>query len=142
MIENLFASGNCEVVGADVNEIVPGTEGSLTEFSAALIATKIVACHIANTEQNRIIIVRCALQRRMWMPATILLHLHLHLFHLVSAQISQPDVIQEHWYHSYATLTLDLNAWADEHPDIVNLLVVGETNLEEISGCYKFQIGV
>ena len=47
----------------------------------------------------------------------------------VSAQISQPDIIQEHWYHSYATLTLDLNAWADEHPDIVNLLVVGETEL-------------
>ena len=49
LIENLFASWNCEVVGADVNEIVPGTEGSLTEFSAALIATKIVACHIANS---------------------------------------------------------------------------------------------
>ena len=47
----------------------------------------------------------------------------------VSAQISQPDIIQEHWYHSYATLTLDLNAWADEHPDIVNLLVVGQTEL-------------
>ncbi|GIS51480.1 MAG: hypothetical protein Ct9H90mP26_2670 [Methanobacteriota archaeon] len=47
----------------------------------------------------------------------------------VSAQISQPDIIQEHWYPSYATLTLDLNAWADEHPDIVNLLVVGETEL-------------
>ena len=47
----------------------------------------------------------------------------------VSAQISQPDIIQEHWYHSYATLTIDLNAWADEHPDIVNLLVVGETEL-------------
>ena len=49
LIENLFSSGNCEVVGADVNEIVPGTEGTLTEFSAALIATKIVACHIANS---------------------------------------------------------------------------------------------
>ena len=49
LIENLFTSGNCEVIGADVNEIVPGTEGSLTEFSAALIATKIVACHIANS---------------------------------------------------------------------------------------------
>ena len=48
---------------------------------------------------------------------------------VVSAQISQPDIIQEHWYHSYATLTLDLNAWADEHPDIVNLLVVGQTEL-------------
>ena len=48
---------------------------------------------------------------------------------IVSSQISQPDIVQEHWYHSYATLTLDLNAWADEHPDIVNLLVVGQTEL-------------
>lgn len=52
LIENLFASEDCEVVGADVNEIVPGTEGSLTEFSAALIATKIVACHIANSRSE------------------------------------------------------------------------------------------
>ena len=49
LIENLFESENCEVIGADVNEIVPGTEGPLTEFSAALIATKIVACHISNS---------------------------------------------------------------------------------------------
>ena len=47
----------------------------------------------------------------------------------VSAQISQPDIVQEHWYHSYATLTLDVNAWADEHPEIVNLIVVGQTEL-------------
>ena len=46
-----------------------------------------------------------------------------------SAQISQPDIIQEHWYHSYATLTLDVNAWSDEYPEIVNLLVVGNTEL-------------
>ncbi len=48
---------------------------------------------------------------------------------VVSAQISQPDIIQEHWYHSYATLTLDVNAWADDHPEIVKLLVVGQTEL-------------
>ena len=46
-----------------------------------------------------------------------------------SAQIGQPDIIQEHWYHSYATLTLDVNAWADDYPEIVNLLVVGQTEL-------------
>ena len=33
--------------GADVNEIAPGKEGPLTEFNAALIATKIISCHIA-----------------------------------------------------------------------------------------------
>ena len=48
---------------------------------------------------------------------------------VVSAQISQPDIIQEHWYHSYATLTLDVNARADEPPEIVKLLVVGPTEL-------------
>lgn len=47
VIEGLFSSEKCEVIGADVNEIVPSIEGTLTEFSAALIATKIVACHIA-----------------------------------------------------------------------------------------------
>ena len=47
----------------------------------------------------------------------------------VTAQISQPDIVQEHWYHSYATLTLDLNDWADNNPDIVILLSVGKTEL-------------
>ena len=46
IIEKLFASG-AEVIGADVNEIVPG-EDRLTQFNAALIATKIVAAHIAS----------------------------------------------------------------------------------------------
>ena len=46
---------------------------------------------------------------------------------VVSAQ--QPDIVQEHWYHSYATLTIDVNAWADDYPEIVNLLVAGQTEL-------------
>ena len=46
IIEHLFASG-AEVIGADVNEIVPG-EDRLTQFNAALIATKIMAAHIAS----------------------------------------------------------------------------------------------
>ena len=45
------------------------------------------------------------------------------------ASAQQPDIVQEHWYHSYATLTIDVNAWADDNPDIVNLLVVGQTEL-------------
>ena len=49
VIERLFSSNGCDVIGADVNEIVPGKEGDLTQFSAALIATKIVACHIAKS---------------------------------------------------------------------------------------------
>ena len=46
IIEHLFASG-AEIIGADVNEIVPG-ENRLTQFNAALIATKIMAAHIAS----------------------------------------------------------------------------------------------
>jgi hypothetical protein len=45
----------------------------------------------------------------------------------VAAQ--QPDIVQEHWYHSYATLTTDVNAWADDHPDIVDLTIAGQTEL-------------
>ncbi len=46
IIEGLFAS-EAEIIGADVNEISPG-EDRLTQFNAALIATKILAAHIAN----------------------------------------------------------------------------------------------
>ena len=47
VIENVFSAAGVKVLGADVNEIAPGKEGPLTEFSAALIATKIISCHIA-----------------------------------------------------------------------------------------------
>ena len=46
---------------------------------------------------------------------------------LTTAQ--QPDIIQEHWYHTYTTLTADVNAWADDHPDIVDLTIAGQTEL-------------
>ena len=46
IIERLCASG-AEVIGADVNEIVPG-EDRLTQFNAALIVTKIMGAHIAS----------------------------------------------------------------------------------------------
>tara|TARA_B100000900_G_C20599542_1_gene724948 strand:+ start:4193 stop:5536 length:1344 start_codon:yes stop_codon:yes gene_type:complete len=48
---------------------------------------------------------------------------------IATAQIGQPDIIQEHWYHSYATLTLDLNEWADDYPEIVILFSIGQTEL-------------
>ena len=47
VIENVFSAAGVKVLGADVNEIAPGKEGPLTEFNAALIATKIISCHIA-----------------------------------------------------------------------------------------------
>jgi len=49
IIEKIFSSEKCSVIGADVNEIVRGSDGPLTQFSAALIATKILACHIAKS---------------------------------------------------------------------------------------------
>ena len=45
------------------------------------------------------------------------------------ATAQQPDIVQEHWYHTYTTLTVDVNAWADDHPDIVDLIVAGQTEL-------------
>ncbi len=45
------------------------------------------------------------------------------------AHAQQPNITQEHWYHTYATLTIDVNAWADDHPDIVDLTVAGQTEL-------------
>ena len=48
---------------------------------------------------------------------------------VATAQFGQPDIVQEHWYHSYATLTLDLNEWVDEYPEIINLFSIGKTEL-------------
>jgi len=47
IIERVFSAPKSVVIGADVNEIVPCQEGPLTEFNAALIASKMVSCHIA-----------------------------------------------------------------------------------------------
>ena len=41
----------------------------------------------------------------------------------------QPDIVQEHWYHTYATLTLDVNEWADNFPTIVDLISAGQTEM-------------
>lgn len=41
----------------------------------------------------------------------------------------QPDIVQEQWYHSYLTLTLDVQAWAEDYPEIVILTVAGQTEL-------------
>ena len=46
-IETVFA--NCNVLSADVNEIVPQKETPLTQFTAAMIVTKIISAQIAKT---------------------------------------------------------------------------------------------
>jgi len=47
VIEALFAAPDAQVLGADVVEIVPGVESPLTQFTAAMLAAKIVAAHLA-----------------------------------------------------------------------------------------------
>ena len=47
LIEALFEAEDADVLGADIVEIVPSAEGNLTEFTAAMVSTKIVAAHLA-----------------------------------------------------------------------------------------------
>ena len=42
---------------------------------------------------------------------------------------AQPDIVEEHWYHSYATLTVQVNEWADDYPEFVQLVSAGQTEL-------------
>jgi hypothetical protein len=48
---------------------------------------------------------------------------------LGNSTAQQPDIVQEHWYHSYPTLTLDVQAWAEDYSEIVLLTVAGQTEL-------------
>ena len=50
-LATIFEAKNCKVLGADVVEIVPDLEGSLTPFTAAMIATRIVGGHIHRSIQ-------------------------------------------------------------------------------------------
>ena len=67
---------------------------------------------------------------RRWLTALVVVSmLAVSTSPVATAQIGQPDIIQEHWYHSYATLTLDLNEWADDYPEIVEMFSIGKTEL-------------
>ena len=66
---------------------------------------------------------------RLWVVVVLTSLLVASASPIVTAQIGQPDIVQEHWYHSYATLTLDLNEWADDYPEIVILFSIGQTEL-------------
>ena len=48
IIKELFSANNTKVIGADVNEISTSPNTNLTEFSAALITTKIIVNHISS----------------------------------------------------------------------------------------------
>ena len=46
-IETIASAPNAQWLGADVSEIVPDSNNNVTEFTAAMLATKIVATHLA-----------------------------------------------------------------------------------------------
>jgi hypothetical protein len=52
-IETLFGNPQVTVISADVNEIVPQDDTPLTQFTAACLATKIVASHLRAREHGR-----------------------------------------------------------------------------------------
>ena len=56
-IETLFSNPNAVIISADVNEIVAGKDSPLTQFTAAMLATKIVASHALARRNGR------------WLPA-------------------------------------------------------------------------
>tara|TARA_B100000900_G_scaffold414853_1_gene442756 strand:- start:9904 stop:10923 length:1020 start_codon:yes stop_codon:yes gene_type:complete len=49
IIQELFKSKKSQVIGADINEISTSADTNLTEFSAALIAKKIISSHIMSS---------------------------------------------------------------------------------------------
>ncbi len=52
-IQTLFSASKAVVVSADVNEIVPQIDTPLTQFTAAMLATKIVASHVKARKEGR-----------------------------------------------------------------------------------------
>ena len=52
-IQTLFGASKAVVVSADVNEIVPQEDTPLTQFTAAMLATKIVASHAKARKEGR-----------------------------------------------------------------------------------------
>lgn len=52
IIMELFSASNAKVIGADINEISTSPNTNLTEFSAALITTKIVVGHIISQKRD------------------------------------------------------------------------------------------
>ncbi|MDP6199391.1 MAG: arginase family protein [Candidatus Poseidonia sp.] len=52
-IETLFGNPKAVVISADVNEIVPQADTPLTQFTAACLATKIIASHLLARREGR-----------------------------------------------------------------------------------------
>jgi len=52
-IEGVFAAPNATVISADVNEIARQVGSPLTQFTAAMLATKIVGAHALARREGR-----------------------------------------------------------------------------------------
>ena len=52
-VEVLFANPHITVISADVNEITPQHDTPLTQFTAACLGTKIIACHLLAKREGR-----------------------------------------------------------------------------------------
>ena len=53
-IEKLFENKNVTILGTDINEIVPDINTPLTQFTAAMLATKTVALHLSTKYNNNL----------------------------------------------------------------------------------------
>ncbi|MED5308532.1 MAG: arginase family protein, partial [Candidatus Thermoplasmatota archaeon] len=53
IIEALFSAPNAKIISMDVNEIVPQKDTPLTQFTAAMLATKGIVNHINKRKSNR-----------------------------------------------------------------------------------------
>ena len=52
-IEAVFSAPNATVISADVNEIVAQEDTPLTQFTAAMLATKALAAHLKARKEGR-----------------------------------------------------------------------------------------
>ncbi len=52
-IESIASAPDVQWLGADINEIVPDSNNRVTEFTAAMLATKIVAAHLARRLEDQ-----------------------------------------------------------------------------------------
>ena len=51
------------------------------------------------------------------------------MFSPIASVSAQPDIIEEHWYHQYITLTNQINQWEADYPDKVKVVSAGQTEL-------------
>lgn len=53
IIEAVFSAPNATIISADVNEIVAQKDTPLTQFTAAMVATKVIAMHLKARKEGR-----------------------------------------------------------------------------------------